>query len=159
MRVILAADHGGFEMKEKLKKYLKEKGYEGVDVGASELREGDDFVDYALEAGQRLQMNFDDRGIVLCRNGVGVSIVANRLSGVRCVLGFDKKQVERAREDDDVNCLALPADYLDLEKAKELVEVFLETKFSNEERFRRRLIKLEMVGEMGGCCGGGCGNC
>lgn len=159
MNIYLAADHGGFEMKEELKKWLDEQDYRVVDAGAQELDEEDDFVDYAQAASERMSEDPEGVGIFLCRNGVGVSIVANRYLGIRCVLGFDRKQVEKARNDDDVNCLSLPADYLDLEKAKELVRAFLETDFSGEERFSRRIHKLEEGMMMGGCCGGECGNC
>lgn len=140
MKIILAADHGGVEMKEELKEWLKNLGYGVVDVGAEKLDPEDDFVDYAKKA---VGMAGDgDRLILLCRNGVGMSIVANRNKNIRCVLGFDENQVRRARSDDDVNCLSLPADYVDEEKAKVLVKVFLETKFSGEERFVRRIGKL-----------------
>lgn len=160
MKIYLGSDHGGFEMKEELKRWLQEKGWHGADLGAPRLEEGDDFVDYAMAVAEFVQRDPDAMGVVLCRNGVGVSIVANRYSGIRCVLGFDKKQVEKARKDDDVNCLALPADYIDLKKAKELIEVFMKTKFSDESKYQRRVAKLGMVGDMGGgCCGGGgCGS-
>ncbi len=160
MKVYIGADHGGYEMKEELKKWLKENGYHGMDLGAGKLNADDDFVDYGIDVAQMLVADPEARGIVLCRNGVGMSIVTNRLEGVRCVLGFEEKQVEKARMDDDVNCLSLPSDYIDKEKAMGLVKTFLETKFSGEERYKRRLAKLQMVGEvMGGCCGGGCGEC
>ncbi len=159
MKVYLGADHGGYEMKKELKEWLRGRVDEVVDVGAERFDKEDDFVDYAQMVAEKIQ---DEAvGIVLCRNGVGVSIAANRYLGVRCVLGFDEKQVERARKDDDVNCLALPADYIDLEKAKKLVGKFLETDFEKKEKYVRRLEKLEGMG--GGClacrqtgCGGGC---
>lgn len=141
MRVILGADHGGFEMKEELKKWLLEN-YEVIDVGAEKFDGDDDFVDYAKKAVEQFQQG-EALLVLLCRNGVGMSIVANRYKNVRCVLGFDENQVERARSDDDVNCLALPSDYVDFEKALRMVRVFLETKFSSdEERFVRRIKKM-----------------
>jgi ribose 5-phosphate isomerase B len=84
-------------------------------------------------------------------------IAANRFTGARCGLGVDVEMVRKGRCDDDINCLSIPADYIDLEQAKKLVDVFLAEKFSEEEKYRRRLYKLEMLG--GSCCGGGCGNC
>lgn len=156
MRIYLGTDHGGFEMKEELKKWLA-SDYEVVDVGAFVLDPEDDFVDYAKSMAEQMSDDDEGVGIVLCRNGVGVSVVANRFLGIRCVLGFDEGQVEKARNDDDVNCLALPADYIDLEKAKKLVEKFLETDFGGKEKFIRRIHKLETMGMQGGCCGGGCG--
>ena len=160
MNIYLGTDHGGFEMKEELKKWLVQKEYEVIDVGAHELDKEDDFVDYAQRASEQMSDDSDGVGILLCKNGVGVSVVANRFLGIRCVLGFDEGQVEKARNDDDVNCLALPAEYIDLEMAKKLVVKFLETDFGGEERFVRRIHKLENMSAMGGCCGGGCGgNC
>lgn len=159
----IGADHGGFLLKEKLKEWFKEVGYHGQDLGASKLNEEDDFIDYGLDVGQMVAVATDAMGIVICRNGVGMDIVANRFKEVRCVLGFDEGQVERARADDDVNVLALPADYIDFELAKKLVKKFLDTKFSGESRYKRRLAKLEMasgmIGGGGGCCGGGGGCC
>lgn len=164
--IYMGSDHGGFELKENLKTWLLEKGNQVEDMGAEAKDEGDDFVDYAMEVAEALVENQEAKGIVLCRNGVGVSVVANRYGGVRCALGFDQHQVEKARSDDDINCLSLPADYLDLAKAKELVEAFLKTKFDGGEKYVRRLIKLESIEtggcggcSNGGCGGGGCGNC
>jgi ribose 5-phosphate isomerase B len=158
MNIFLSSDHGGFEIKEKLKVWLKEEGHEVEDMGPETLDIEDDFVDYSLDVVDRLLSDLDARGILLCRNGVGVSIAANRFSGIRCALGFQEKQVEMARADDNVNCLALPADYVTLEEAKRLVSAFLKTEFKNEAKYQRRVAKLEMVGSMGGCCGGGCGD-
>jgi RpiB/LacA/LacB family sugar-phosphate isomerase len=144
MKIILGADHGGFEMKKKLKVFLTDLGYKIFDVGAFDLNTQDDFVDYAV-AGSK-EMEEGDRLILLCRNGVGMSIVANRYKNVRCVLGFDEDQIEKARSDDDVNCLSLPADYVNFEKACLMVNVFLNTKFSfDEERFVRRIKKMGEV--------------
>lgn len=162
MKVLLAADHGGFELKSKLFLWLTEKGLTIEDMGAEKLDEGDDFVDYAKDAVSEME-SFEDRAILICRNGVGVDIVANRYPDRRCALGFEVEQIKRARRDDDINCLALPADYIDEGKAKELVEAFLETEFSGEEKYERRLKKIELLSEElmggGGCCGGGCGGC
>lgn len=157
MKIYLGADHGGFKLKEEIKGWLA-TGHEVVDLGASKLDEDDDFIEPAVAVAEALEFDREARGILLCRNGVGVAIVANRYGGVRCALGFDPEQTEKARSDDDVNCLSLPADYLNSEIARNIVQVFLKTKFSGEERYRRRLEKLEqLTGGCGdGCCGGGC---
>ena len=139
--IYLACDHGGFSLKEKIKEQLSKTNLPVVDVGNSQLDPQDDFVDFAKMAAQ--QMKDDDRGIFLCRNGVGVDIVANRFAHLRSVLGFNVVQVEKARNDDNCNVLCLPADYIDLQTALSLVDVFLNTKFSQEERFNRRLGKLQ----------------
>lgn len=160
MKIIIGADHGGFEFKQKLIKDLESLGHEVVDAGAKEKVSDDDFVDYALEVVERMGQDMDAFGILLCRNGVGMSIMANRFGFVRAALGFDAEQVRRARMDDDVNCLSLPADYLDYEKTLDLAKVFVETKFSEEEKYVRRLNKMAMIfGGGGGCCGGGGEGC
>jgi RpiB/LacA/LacB family sugar-phosphate isomerase len=140
MRVIVGADHGGFETKIKLLEFLMEKGVEVVDVGANEKIDTDDYVDYATKA--VLQMNEADRAILLCRNGMGMCIVANKFKGVRCGLGFGLQGVRKGRSDDDINALALPVDYISFEAVKEMVDIFLETPFSTEERYIKRILKI-----------------
>jgi len=156
MKIILGADHGGFELKEEIKRYLVTKKINVTDVGAAGSDPADDFVDYAELVANELGGG-EGMGLLFCRNGFGMVIAANRVPGVRCGFGMDEKMVKAGRNDDDINCLAIPADYLQIDKVKKIIDTFLETKFSGEERFKRRLYKLEMVG--GSCCGGGCGNC
>ncbi|MBU1071240.1 RpiB/LacA/LacB family sugar-phosphate isomerase [Patescibacteria group bacterium] len=142
MKIILGADHGGWRMKEEIKRWLKNEGHEVLDRGAFEKDDNDDYVDFAVLVAKELEKNSKAKGILFCRNGFGMVIAANRFSWVRCGLGFDKGAVERGRMDDDINCLAIPADYVDLKKVKEMIGVFLKTKFSEEERYKRRLDKL-----------------
>jgi ribose 5-phosphate isomerase B len=156
MKIYIGADHGGFDLKEKIIERLGTQDCEVVDMGAKEKTDGDDYVDYASIVGEELGFDPDSLGILICRNGVGVSIVANRFDGVRCALGFDVSQIEKARNDDDVNCLALPADYIDEDHVFKIVDAFLKTKFSGKENYVRRLEKLALL-QTGGCCGGGCG--
>jgi ribose 5-phosphate isomerase B len=156
MKIILGADHGGFELKEEIKKYLEVRKMKVTDVGAEKLDSDDDFVDYAEFVSSEVSEG-DSMGILFCRNGFGMMIAANRIPGVRCGFGIDEKMVKAGRNDDDINCLAIPADYLKTDEVKKVIDTFLNTKFSGEERFKRRLYKLEMLG--GSCCGGGCGNC
>lgn len=156
MKIILGADHGGFEVKEEIKKYLTSLKKKVVDVGAAGFNPADDFVDYAELVASEVSGD-ESMGILFCRNGFGMMIAANRVPGVRCGFGMNEKMVKAGRNDDDINCLAIPADYLKLDEVKKIINIFLETKFSGEERFKRRIYKLEMLG--GSCCGGGCGNC
>lgn len=141
--IYLACDHGGFNFKEKIKDKLSKTDLEVKDVGATSLDLDDDFVDFAQLAA--LQMTNEDRGIFLCRNGVGVDIVANRYPQLRSVLGFNPVQVEKSRHDDNCNVLCLPADYIDAQTALSLVDIFLNTPYSAEPRFVRRLEKLDKV--------------
>ena len=142
MKVVIGADHGGYQVKEAVKGWLVDSGVDVKDVGADNYVEEDDFVDYAKQVAREVDGDKEVRGIVFCRNGVGVSIVANRFEGVRCALGFDVEQVRKARTDDNVNCLAIAADYSSEKVIKEMIEVFMKTEFSGEERFVRRLVKL-----------------
>ncbi|MBI2623205.1 MAG: RpiB/LacA/LacB family sugar-phosphate isomerase [Candidatus Liptonbacteria bacterium] len=149
MVIYFGADHGGFALKEKLKAFVKEKGYEVVDVGAAAYDEQDDYPDFAGAVGKKVSQAFDQsRGVLLCRNGAGVNFTANKFPHVRCVLGFSPDQVYDARHDDDVNVLAIPADFVDEAAAQKITEVFLSTPFNESEgRFRRRLMKVAQVEE------------
>ncbi|EKD99884.1 MAG: hypothetical protein ACD_22C00147G0001 [uncultured bacterium] len=140
MRVILGADHGGFEIKEKLVTFLEEKNYVVEDMGAYQQSGDDDYVDYAKKA--MLEMGESDRGLLLCRNGLGMCIVANKFKGVRCGLGFGLQGVRKGRIDDDINVLAIPVDYVSFEAIKEMVEIFLKTDASLEEKYVRRVKKI-----------------
>ncbi|OGD71633.1 hypothetical protein A3A84_03105 [Candidatus Collierbacteria bacterium RIFCSPLOWO2_01_FULL_50_23] len=157
MKIILGADHGGFELKEEIKKWLLNSKHEVADVGATKMEPEDDFVEYAALVAEEVAENGDARGILFCRNGYGMMIAANRFGGVRCGEAFDVEAVKKGRTDDDINCLSVPSDYIRDGDVKRMIEVFLSTAFSGEEKYKRRLWKLETLG--GGCCGGGCGNC
>lgn len=138
--IYLASDHRGFLRKEEIKNWLKEEGHEVVDLGATELNPEDDEVDFVILAAEKI--GEQDRGLFFCGSGVMVDVAANKFPHLRSCLAFDTSQVKEARNDDDVNVLAIAADFLDLESTKQLVEIFLATPFSNEERFTRRLAKL-----------------
>ena len=141
MKVILGADHGGFALKEKVKVWLVGEGYETYDVGAEIFVDGDDYVDFAKEAID--EANPKDKIVLFCRNGFGMMIAANRFVGVRCGLAFDKEAVRRGRTDDDINCLAVPADYIDEMSVEEMIKVFLNEKFDEGENYKRRIMKLD----------------
>lgn len=143
MKIILGADHGGFELKEKIKSWLLDKEFEVSDVGADSLIAEDDFVDYAKQAVKC--RGIDSKIILICRNGYGMSIAANRFTEIRCGLAFDEMAVTKGRTDDDINCLSVPADYIDEEKAKKMIDIFLNEKFSGETKYLRRINKLDIV--------------
>lgn len=137
--IYLSSDHRGFLRKEEIKEWLKFDGQEFEDVGNSKLDPEDDEVDFVKKAVE--QMKDGDKGIFFCGSGVMVDMVANR-EGLRSCLGFDATQVKMARSDDNVNVLSVGTDFIDLEKTKKMVAVFLETPFSGEERYKRRLAKI-----------------
>ncbi len=145
MKIYLAADHAGYELKEKLKKVLADLNYDTEDFGPLELTPEDDYPDYVAPAMQALQNDHKSKAIVMCKNGVGVSMMANKYKGIRAGLSFSKKHATTARTDDDINVLALPANYIKFEDAVETVAAFLNTPFSNNTRHTRRLNKIQKI--------------
>ncbi len=145
MKVYISGDHGGFNLKLALTDYLKTLGYYVIDLGPHELDPTDDYPTFASTLARAVKSDKGSMGIILCRSGVGASVVANRFASVRCALSFNPKHVKSARNDDDANVLALPADYLAEGDAKEIVKIFLETPFDPEERFVRRLKQIEEI--------------
>lgn len=141
--IYLAADHRGFELKEKIKRWLKSKGREFVDLGNEALDTEDDYPDFAIKLVKKIKK--DDLGILLCGSGVGMDIIANRFSHIRCGLGFTPQQVRIAKRDDNINCLAIPADFSTEVEARSIVEMFLETQFAGTEKYIRRIEKVEKL--------------
>ncbi|OGH10745.1 MAG: hypothetical protein A3B38_03500 [Candidatus Levybacteria bacterium RIFCSPLOWO2_01_FULL_36_13] len=142
MKIYLAADHRGFELKNKLVNYLSQK-HETEDLGATQFIDNDDFVDYAVDVGKKISQNMQDKGIVICGSGAGVEVASNKVKGIRCSLGQSKEQVQKAREADDINVLAIASDFTDFEKAKELADAFLDTQYINSENHQRRIDKIK----------------
>lgn len=142
----LVADHGGYQTKEELKSYLKELGFEFEDLGAAGLDPNDDYVDFAAKVAKKVAENPEEnKGIMICRSGIGMDIVANKFSGVRSAQVFNTEMAKKSREHNDANVLSLASDYLDKETIKEIVKAWLETKFSGEERHVRRLDKIKEI--------------
>lgn len=141
--IYIGADHRGFELKTRLYKRLVDQGYQVTDLGNDHLDPSDDYVDFAAKVGEAVVGDLKNRGILLCGSGVGVDIAANKLDGVRSALVDDVKKAQAARNDDNANVLSLPADSLDEETAFEIIKVFLDTDFSGEERYQRRIEKVE----------------
>ncbi len=146
MLLYIGADHNGFALKEHLKTFLKESGYTVTDVGNAALDQNDDYPDFAAAVAQRVSQEFETaRGIVICKSGVGMDIVVNKFPRIRAVLAMTPDQAFDARNDDDVNVLAMGAGYLDLQTAKKILITWLETPFASEPRFRRRIQKISSV--------------
>lgn len=140
--IYIGSDHAGLELKEKIKKYLDKKKIDYEDVGAFVLDEGDDYPDYAFKVGE-LVVKYKGKGIVICGSGVGVSIAANKVKGVRAVEGYDVKTTSLSRKHNDANVLSLNGWDSDLNKIKKIIDVFLKTKFSGAERHKRRIRKIQ----------------
>ena len=145
MKVFLGADHRGFKLKEELKKFLIEKGYEVEDCGAFKYDQTDDYPDFALRVGEKVARDASARGILLCGSGTGMDAAANKVKGVRAALVFSAPIARAARNDDDLNVISLPADFLKPQEAEEIVEVFLKTPFEAVERRVRRLQKIAEI--------------
>ncbi|MEK7595630.1 MAG: RpiB/LacA/LacB family sugar-phosphate isomerase [Patescibacteria group bacterium] len=145
MKVYISSDHGGFNLKNLIFKYLRNKGYDIIDLGPKELNPTDDFPIFTKPVAEEVSKDVNSKGIVICRNGVGVSIAANKIDGIRCALSFNQKHAASTRKDDDTNMLALPADYLSHEDALRIIDTWLTTPFSQEERFERRIEEIKKL--------------
>ncbi len=143
MKVYLGTDHAGFELKEKIKSFLLENNFEVEDCGAFELDKNDDYPDFISKAAIKTSEDPSSLGIVFGKSGAGECIVANKIKGIRAVLGFNEENVRLAREHNDVNFLSLGSAFADEELAKKMVEIFLQTQFTNEERHIRRINKIK----------------
>ena len=146
MLIYFGADHRGFRLKELLKEFIHNQGYEVLDLGASRYDEKDDYPDFAAIVARKISVGSElGRGILICGSGVGVDIVANKFKNVRCSLALSTDQIYSARHDDDVNVLALAADYTSDEDSKKIAEIFLATKFGREKKYQRRLSKISDI--------------
>ena len=145
MIVYIGADHGGFELKNKLKKIIEKKGFKVVDKGNLKLDPDDDFPDFAAAVAKEVSKNPRNRGILICRSGAGMDIVANKFRGVLGILGMNSEQVKWSRNDDNVNVLVIPGEYLSMPKILGITESFLKTSYSPNLRFERRLKKIAKI--------------
>lgn len=141
--IYIGADHRGFALKEEIKKYLEEESIEFRDLGNVEYDPDDDYPDFAFAvAHQVAETDGDHLGIIICRNGIGVCIAANKVTGVRAGTPMTVDQVRGARMDDDMNVICIAADMTPRDILFELTDTFLTTDFSGEERHQRRLDKI-----------------
>ncbi len=136
LKVVLGADHGGFALKNELASRLSGK-YEISDIGAHLFDETDDYPDFACLVAQAVASGRADRGILVCGSGVGASIAANKVPGIRACLCHDTYSAHQGVEHDDMNILCLGAHVVGVELAYELATTFLNARFSGEERHRR----------------------
>lgn len=141
MKIAIAADHGGFELKEHLKEKIKKLGHEPVDVGCHSL-ESVDYPDYGLQAAKLVSKGSVDRAILMCKTGIGMSIVANKVSGVRGALCLDENMAEMSRRHNDANVLILSANYVNPVKADKILDTWIKTEFEGG-RHERRIRKIK----------------
>jgi RpiB/LacA/LacB family sugar-phosphate isomerase len=151
MRIGMAADHGGFALKERLLNSLREQGHQVDDFGAAGLDPADDYPDFVVPLARAVARGVLERGIAICTSGVGASVAANKVPGVRAALIHDDFSARQGVEDDDLNVICLGSRVVDYDRARDLVRRFLEARFSGAERHRRRLAKVAQL-ERGELC-------
>ncbi len=149
MHIGIAADHGGFELKERLCKVLKGAGHQLEDYGAYELGGDDDYPDFVAPMARAVARGEVVRGIAICGSGVGACIAANKISGARAGLITDSFSAHQGVEDDDMNVICLGARVVGYSLAEELIRTFLAVQFKAEERFQRRLSKVRALEKEG----------
>ncbi len=143
MKLVIASDHAGFELKEEVRAYLMRSGHEILDLGAYKVEPQDDYPDFAERVGDALIAGDAPRGILICGSGVGVSVAANKMPGIRAGMCHDTYSAHQGVEHDDMNVLVLGARIVGSALAYELVDAFIGAKFiSNEPRFTRRFKKV-----------------
>ena len=171
MKIYLGADHAGFKLKEQVKKYLTNSGYEILDLGAKKFIKNDDYPDYARKVAEhvrsarssttelpacakatarqakmaKLRNQKDVFGILFCGSGQGVSIAANKIKGIRAVAVSNSRDAKMTRQHNDANVLCLSGWELSFDKAKKIIATFLNTPFSKEKRHLRRLKKIQQL--------------
>ena len=149
MKIAVGADHAGFTLKELLKPWLESCGHQVVDLGAHALDPEDDYPDFAAAVARSVQAGESERGIIVCGSGVGASITANKVTGVRAGLCHDTYSGRQGVEHDDMNVICLGARIIGQDLSKEILEAFLSAGFLPEPRFQRRLDKLIQIEQEG----------
>lgn len=145
MKIYLASDHGGYELKEALKGFLKEEGFEVEDMGANSFDPNDDYPDFIVPLAKKIAQETDSLGIISGRSGNGEAIAANKVKGIRVAVCLNEEMARKAKQHNNANILSLGADYISVDEAKNIVKMFLKTPFSNEERHVRRIKKIEQL--------------
>ena len=140
MKISIACDHGGYDLKESLKKWLSENNYEVIDYGTNS-KDSCDYPDFGRLAAEAVRDKVVDKGIVICTTGIGMSIVANKVKGIRCALVSNTEGASLTRRHNDSNVLALGAKFTDDALAKEITKIWLETEFEGG-RHQRRVDKI-----------------
>ncbi len=144
MKIALACDHGGLALKREVVKYLEQNGYEAVDFGTDTF-DSCDYPDFALRAAEAVAHGECERGIFVCTTGIGISIVANKVPGIRCALCTDPYLAKMTREHNDANVLAMGGGFIGVNLALETVKTFLTTAFSGEAKHQRRIDKITAI--------------
>jgi ribose 5-phosphate isomerase B len=145
MRIAIGADHAGFTMKQDLAAQIRELGHEVLDLGAHQPEPSDDYPDFAEAVGIAVMEGKAERGVLICGSGVGVSVAANKIPGIRAAVCHDAYSAHQGVEHDNMNVLVLGSRIIGSELARELVRVYIAARFSGDERHRRRLAKVDAI--------------
>jgi len=141
--IYLGADHRGYNLKEEIKKLFELENIEFQDLGNLNHDENDDYPDFAKKVGEEVSSNpKENKGILLCGTGIGMSIAANKFKRIRAGLCLSGYMAKRAVEEDDINILCLAADITDVGTTKKIIKEWLKAKFKNEERYKKRIEKI-----------------
>lgn len=147
MRISIACDHAGFELKEHIKQFLASEGHQVQDLGAYDDKQPDDYPDFAEALGKAILSSGADKAILLCGSGVGASVAANKIPGIRAGLCHDTYSAHQGVEHDNMNMLVLGGRVIGSAMAEELVNAYVAAKYSNEARHARRLAKVQAIEE------------
>lgn len=143
--IYIGSDHRGFALKEKIKKYLTEWGYDYEDLGPFEYNKDDDYPNFGEAVARKVSADKGGRGILICGSGVGIDVAANKIDGVRAGTISEPEQARASVHDEDLNVLSLSADFLSEDKAVQIAKAFLEAKYGKEERYERRLEEIKKI--------------
>jgi ribose 5-phosphate isomerase B len=144
MKLVVACDHAGFPLKQRVLDLIAASGHEAIDLGAFDTQPSD-YPDYAQKVASEISQGRADRGVLVCGSGVGVSVAANKVFGVRAAMCHDTFSARQGVEDDDMNVLCIGARIIGPELAAEVVRAFLAAQFSGAERHQRRLDKVKAI--------------
>lgn len=143
----IGADHRGYYLKEQIKKYLDVKKILYKDLGNHEYQKDDDYPDFGYKVARAVLKHPKDRGLLICGTGQGIAMVANKLRGIRAAAIFSKKDAIHVRNENNANIMTLSGDDISIQKARTILDAFLETPFSLEKRHRRRVAKIILIEE------------
>ncbi len=145
LKIAIGSDHAGYELKEEIKKILKEKGYEFTDFGAKSLNPDDDYPEYGEKVARAVASGEYDRGIAICGTGIGISIAANKVPNIRASVVYNTEMAKISRLHNDANVLALGGRVKTQEPISDILTVWLETPFSSDERHKRRINQIKDI--------------
>jgi ribose 5-phosphate isomerase B len=144
LRVVLGADHRGYELKDALVHYLRDQGHDVLDIGTNSANSVD-YPDISLAVGEAILAGKGERGVIICGSGVGACIAANKMNGIRAALTHDTYSAHQGVEHDDMNVICLGSRVIGEDLAREIVRAFIEARFVPEERYIRRLKKVQDI--------------